>query len=1388
MADETIKTATGTDRADLFLRSPEANLRLAGGKGDDTYYVSTGQAVDEAAGAGIDTVVSRNSWTLGANIENLTVTGTRTTATGNALDNIITGGAGAQTLDGGAGNDILTGGEGFDTFRVRGGNGSDVITDLAIGTDRLVLSGTAIGSLAQLKAASAQSGSDLVVTLGHGETLTLKNVSLGDLDRAKLTFSDVTAAPAGSAAPLLRAEVVATGPTASGAVTKTIGTTGTLVTGTAGNDGIWSDPKFDQVLKGGLGDDTYYIKSKQVLISEAAGEGIDTVRTWMSYDLRKAANVENLSVEGNNLTATGNELANVITTGAGKQVLDGREGADRLTGGADADIFVVSAGHGSDVITDFGNGGDSLRLLGFGFRDQAAVLAAATQNGNDVVIRLSADQTLTLNNTTRAQLSGAKIELLAGDGTPPATGGAQPSAPPAVILGTTGNDDIRPTVSTGTEMRGGAGDDLYHLTSAADTVVEAANGGTDTVAANIDLILGANIENGRVSGDKARSLTGNALNNDLKGYEGNQTIDGRAGNDTLTGGQGTDSFVIGKGQGSDVITDFDGDRLVLDGFGFASTAELLKLASQSGSNVVLNLGDGQNLTLKGMTLAELAKAEIQLTHVTAPPSVPSQPTTPPPLTPPPLTPPPLTPPVIPPVAPPVTLPPAGELKALTGTSAAEKLIGTSANELINGLNGADTLTGGGGADTFVVAYGQAGDVITDFDARNDRLQINSAGLHSPADVLGHAVQHGADVVVWLQGTQRVTLQNVHLSDLSEANFAVGGTAPTVVGTDGNNALWQANDGVQELIGGAGDDTYYLKGPAHITELAGGGIDSVVGWRNFTLDANVENGTVNNNAGSNALYLVGNDLDNRLSGGGTGSQMLDGRMGNDTLRGGSGADIFNVAKGEGNDVISDFQTGEDGDLIRLTGTDFHSFSDLKAAARQVASDVVIDLGAGQTLTLSNTALGNLQEQNFGRFAQSHDKGDLAFADEFTGLDLRNPSNADGTWRPAYYWGGHSLPSNGEKQFYVDSSYKDLGLNPFDVKDGVLSIHVSETPTDLLSKVDNLPYLSGAITSEQSFSIQYGYFEMRAELPSGTGLWPAFWMLNIDGNWPPEIDIFEVLSVDSSVVHTTVHSQASGSHTGDGAGVLVGDLSNGMHTYGFDWGPDEMVWYIDGAEVFRADTPDDAHDPMYMLANVAVGGWGGGVDRNTFSDADHTDMKIDYIRAYERELDHDVVKLPEGYADDKFQFGTVTQTGDVAKYGWSNTMAATETSARLAGGDWSRWLTGNAKDNYLTGNSAQYNELNGGKGNDILFGGKGVDVFVIKDGDGNDTIMDLGGDDKVQLDGFHFSHIEDVRAWAVQDGDDVVLRLDSDQALRLVNMDVDDLVAQNFFFTNVDHVLQ
>ena len=241
--------------------------------------------------------------------------------------------------------------------------------------------------------------------------------------------------------------------------------------------------------------------------------------------------------------------------------------------------------------------------------------------------------------------------------------------------------------------------------------------------------------------------------------------------------------------------------------------------------------------------------------------------------------------------------------------------------------------------------------------------------------------------------------------------------------------------------------------------------------------------------------------------------------------------------------------------------------------------------------------------------SQDK--LVFDDEFNSLSLRSTSNPNGIYDTQYIFGGRTLSSNNEAEFYIDPSYNNLGIDPFSVNNGVMTITASKTPSNILSQVQNLPYLSGLIETDKSFAQTYGVFEMRAQLPAGQGLWPAFWLLPSDGSWPPEIDVMEVLGNAMTKLYTTIHSSTAGT---SGASPTVANMSTGYHTYAVDWEPNTITFYFDGQEVYQVATPSDMHKPMYMIANLGVGGAGSWPGATNSSTPIPANMNIDYIRAY------------------------------------------------------------------------------------------------------------------------------------------------------------------------------
>jgi beta-glucanase (GH16 family) len=235
--------------------------------------------------------------------------------------------------------------------------------------------------------------------------------------------------------------------------------------------------------------------------------------------------------------------------------------------------------------------------------------------------------------------------------------------------------------------------------------------------------------------------------------------------------------------------------------------------------------------------------------------------------------------------------------------------------------------------------------------------------------------------------------------------------------------------------------------------------------------------------------------------------------------------------------------------------------------------------------------------------------MTFHDEFDTLDLSR-------WQTKYPWNGRSM--NNEMEMYVDPNFTaggpaPLGLNPFSIQNGILTIRADHVPSNLTKQLAPRSYTSGLLTSYGSFSQLYGYFEMRAQLPLGRGLWPAFWLLPVDITWPPEIDIFEALMHQPKTLYTTVHMVTPWNPQAQtGFTTSVSDMTTSFHSYGVLWTPNNIAWYLDQKQIASTPTPPSVQKPMYLLVNLAVGGtWPGAPDATTKFPAN---MLIDYIRVY------------------------------------------------------------------------------------------------------------------------------------------------------------------------------
>lgn len=296
---------------------------MEGGNGSDTYIIdSANDVIIEAAGAGTDTVISAISYSLTANFENLTLSGTSgLTGTGNASANIITGNGGANLLTGLAGNDTLNGGAGADTLN--GGSGNDSMTGGA--------------------------GNDLFIIDAVGD-VAIEDVG-GGIDTIQTVFSTILGANFENLNLTGSADLAGTG---NGSANNISGNSGdNLLSGLAGNDTISGGGGADTIdggtgddsMSGGAGNDTYYVDSSADKIVEGTTGGTDLVFTTADYKM--ASGLEQLIMLGTDgLDATGNTSANTITGNSGANGINGGSGADTLLGGDGDDT--LNGGSGND--------------------------------------------------------------------------------------------------------------------------------------------------------------------------------------------------------------------------------------------------------------------------------------------------------------------------------------------------------------------------------------------------------------------------------------------------------------------------------------------------------------------------------------------------------------------------------------------------------------------------------------------------------------------------------------------------------------------------------------------------------------------------------------------------------------------------------------------------------------------------------------------------------------------------------------------------------------------------------------------------------------------------------------------------------------------------------
>ncbi|BAY25931.1 hypothetical protein NIES2100_57410 [Calothrix sp. NIES-2100] len=808
----TVNNSITGNSADNIINGGTGADTMLGGAGNDLYYVdNTGDVVTENANEGTDTVSASISYTLTDNVENLILTGTTAiNGTGNSLANSLTGNTANNTLDGGVGADTMSGGAGNDTYIVdhigdviseNANEGTDTVSanisyTLTDNVENLILTGTAaingtgntlnntITGNAGDNIIDGAAGNDTMVG-GAGNDTYIVDSALDVVTEAASAGTDTVAASINYTLATNLENLILSG---SGSLNGTGNTLNNSIIGNSGNNAIDGGTGAD-TMSGGTGNDSYTVDNAGDVVNENVFSGTDTVSASINYTL--TANVENLTLTGTAITATGNDLNNTITGnssnnilngGVGNDILNGVVGADTMSGGAGNDLYYVD--NAGDVVSENANEGI----------DTVTSTISYTLTAN--VENLTLTGTTAINGTGNVSdnsITGnsANNILNGGDGNDTLNGGA-------------GNDNLNGGAGND-NLNGGAGDDSYTVDDAGDVIKENINEGTDTVSSSISYILTANVENLILTG-AAISGTGNSVDNSITGTSANNTLNGEDGNDTLNGGLGADTMSGGTGD----------DIYYVD-----HTGDVINENADAGSDTVFTtinytLTDNiENLILTGTALSG------------------------------------------------------------TGNSVDNFITGTSANNTLNGGTGNDVMLGGAGNDSYYVD--NVGDVVSENFAEGTDIIYSSSNNYT----LSANVENLTLIATGLNGTGN-NLNNLITGNSANNNLTGGG---------GNDIL-DGGLGADSLSGNAGNDIYYVDQPGDVvSENVNEGIDSVYSTINYTLTNNVENLTLS----GSAISGTGNSVNNFITGN-VGDNILNGEAGNDILNGGDGDDTLNGGDG------------------------------------------------------------------------------------------------------------------------------------------------------------------------------------------------------------------------------------------------------------------------------------------------------------------------------------------------------------------------------------------------------------------------------------------------------------------------------------------------------------
>ena len=1065
------------------------------------------------------------------------------------------------------------------------------------------------------------------------------------------------------------------------------------VSGGAGKDTITVSAGKSHTIHGNAGNDTITIgKSAGTGIKAYGDAGNDSMKTTNSYAVTFYGGDGNDTITGGKGADKlyGQAGADKLYGGAGKDTLSGGAGDDRLygqagtdtlTGGAGKDTFVYANGGGSDKITDYAAGYDTLQIT-----SGSISKTTLANSSKDMVITVGTGK-VTLKNA-----AGKTISMKDNRG-------SYTMSKSAITLGSnfTGTMDSAKYLSTVTTING---------KSSAKTVTIKGNAKANTIYGG----SGVNTIYGNAGNDK---LYGYAGNDTLSGGDGNDTLYGGAGTDALTGGAGKDTFVYANGEGSDTIKDYAAGQDTL----YISSGSIAKTSlANSGKDLVITVGSGKvtltnaatkaislkdsrgNYTVSDttITLGSDFTGTIDATKYLA--SV-------------------------------TTIDGRNAAKAvnITGNARDNIIYAGKAGGALSGSDGDDTLYGGVGEDTFVYAGGK--ETIYNYVSGSDTIKLSSTTLKSTS-------VSGEDTILNLANGGTITVKNAANADVLVVdstgksltiNNANAGDGSTVYGSDGADTfvynVGEGNATIKDYKEGE-DILQIADGEITKTEIVDGNVVLTVGDEGNTvtlegaagksieihnsngsltlseneislgsdytgdIDANAYLSTVTTIDGRNAggvVNITGNSLDNTIYAGkaggtingGDGNDTLYGGDGNDTLTGGVGNDTFVYANGGGDDIITDYEEGQD--VIRI----------LDGTVGRVEFDytykqVVLTIGDSSingSITIKGADNKTISVQD-SRGSFSFNDKEVKLGSDFGGLISSGgfiASRGASTWRNII-----GLIDGSDAEKYVSINVGENGAQ-------VCTLYAGKAGSNLSG--------DGSIANTYNGGAGYDIFNY---LRGTTTIY----------NYDYDKDYIQVDPLRFKVSSYGLNENGdfrlsiSDKDTSYGYGsIIVKDVTKGVRYHGLTDG-------LSAVDMFNIDFIAGTED-----ADPYIEGTTGDDILLGFKGND-----IVYGRAGNDTL--------HGGDDDDYLYG---EAGKDILYGGKGKdyLYGGVGDDNLYGGDGNDILFGDAGSDTLNGGAGD-DEIHGGTGNDTLYGGEGKDVFIYANGDGNDTIKDYqDGQDILQI---------------------------------------------------------